>query len=1146
MSCCDPCNCVATVRVRQLVNADHSFDLLLDQQSSVRQQDEVWYFNTNRVLRNYGCRWSGTATIDAETRYEVRVWNSATEQPLMTLAPLDDGGRPLCLHVFSSLSDPHDDYASPPPHQWSVDVIDEGSDVFRIELRGQHLGYPVPLTLVDADHDDADINRDEKLERITFAQPGQPHVYRLTKALDLNDDQLGLQLETWSGSPFPLTISADATADDIKYAIAPNQSLTMALADGSTADSAALYASPDAGSLSLTIATPAFTSTDLPDGETVTFSVYQADDDTFASETLLLGNVLTVTGYQAFGAAPTDTTQPISPTQRYLRVKAVTSSGVSLSEYTATIDLIGAQSLPPISPDCGRGVFDLYAYSETIGDDTLGPQIEWADLTVWVTFHEVGTPPTRLRNEPVHRSYPRLDSEETTLFDTRGRIYVWPVDPPGGIFDTVRRLNDPDSPEPHYEPPWYVTDLAGGRMEPLYDEIWIDEANGEKLGFHQFVTVTPDAVVLKLFFPFFGTDDHGPIWAEYRSDTVPDLISGGDLTLRFAGVLAQAPDADGTLPDMTLVHPNLAGVPLNQATNAAGDSLHLDDVTFRCVITDFARPVAGTSAISSPTQKTFYTLTAAGWDGGSTSGGNVPDLNGTHTLAGAEFGNLWPDPWYRIARGIVSDGLEYEIWNEFVEIQPQHRFYSYGGQPLQGHTNYSITNPVRQMLVVHVDGEHYYYRPKTRAVVSDDPDELLFEIDPNPPLLTWPGSGTVNMIAQPTEIAVLVGPALISNHCPECVENQQPTPMAFELTVPGITPTDEPISLLRRADAMWAAHVPGVKPHWLPDGDPLLPDPLHDQLWILDGLETLRLYEVPVNGGGRRPVALYRFRPIEHPQPAKRVDDPETDGVDETFLGWQKSSLDCVSERELTLWMFGQGYDPARHLLPPAVNLKPIGRQCVYGSADYDWQNYLNRWESDAGNSDERPPDDFGLPKIDTIRPDSENRTVCLGYDGTDAGIIWIDDVERWRVFATSCGQFELPSIPADPDNGETGAIRRIRCYTPDPPDPEPSPCRWISNDGVTWEQIDPSPDEACLEGHECREPWFAPQFVGDVGNGYCEPVSCLGGESEWVWLQLTPTFGKWYWQSDTCPDWCDALAPGGAGLHLQIAKGTCWCPTCT
>jgi hypothetical protein len=36
-------------------------------------------------------------------------------------------------------------------------------------------------------------------------------------------------------------------------------------------------------------------------------------------------------------------------------------------------------------------------------------------------------------------------------------------------------------------------------------------------------------------------------------------------------------------------------------------------------------------------------------------------------------------------------------------------------------------------------------------------------------------------------------------------------------------------------------------------------------------------------------------------------------------------------------------------------------------------------------------------------------------------------------VFATSCGQFQLPSIPADPDNGEPGDIRRIKCYTPDP-----------------------------------------------------------------------------------------------------------------
>ncbi|MHC4880175.1 MAG: hypothetical protein ACYTGL_27310 [Planctomycetota bacterium] len=1141
MSCCDPCNCIATVRVRQLVNADHSFDLLLEQQPSVRQQDEVWYFGTNRVLRNYGCRWSGTATIDEETRYEVRIWNAAAKQPLLTLAPLDDGGRPLCLHVFSSLSDPHDDYASPPPHQWSVDVIDEGSDVFRIEFRGQHLGYPVPLTLVSADHEPADVNRDEKLELVTFAQPGQPQVYRLTKALGLDDEPLSLLLEPWSGAPFPLTISADATAADIRYAIAPNQMVKHALpGGGATTESPSLYLSRDADNLSLTIAAPALSATELPDGETITFSIWQATQPDFSDEVALYADVLVLSGFSGSGTPALSATTALAGVgTRYVRVKATASSGVAAPTVAAVVTLTGAQSLPPISAECGRGVVDLYGYAETLGDASHGPQIDWSALTIWLTFHQVETAPARLRNDPHSVSWPSPETQETALFHTDGRLYVWPVDPPGAEFDIEYRLNDSDRPD--LEPPWYTRDLTGGRLEHGFLRIWIDEGQNLRMGLHPYVELTHEAIVLKLQATELSRDAFGYVWFEYRSTEPPDLISGGDYTLTFAGVFSQSAADDASLPVMNPIHPAVTGVPLNAAVNAAGDSLHLNEVTFRCAIVD-----PGGSHYGSATAETGYTLIADGWVGGDTEHASVDDLNGTHLLQGTELGNLWPDPWYRIAQGIVADGVEYEIWNEFVEIQPQHRFYTFGGAPIQGHTAYSATNPVRQILVVHVDGQHYCYRPQTRAIVSDDPDELLFEIDPNPPALTWPGTGIVNVTSQPSEITVRVGPALLGNHCPECVENQQPTPMAFELTVPGITATDEPISLLRRADSMWAAHVPGVKPHWLPDGDPLLPAPLHDQLWILDGLETLRLYEVPVNGGDRRPVALYRFRPIEHPQPAKRVDDPETDGVNETFLGWQKSSLDCVNERELTLWMFGQGYDPARHLLPSAVNLKPIGRQCVYGSADYDWQHYLNRWDSDAGNSGERPPDDFGLPKIDIIRPDSENRTVCLGYDGTDAGIIWIDDVERWRVFATSCGRFQLPSIPVDPDNGEPGEIRRIKCYEPDPPDPPVSPCRWISNDGVTWEQIDPAPDEACSEGHECREPWFAPQFVGDVANGYCEPASCLGGESEWVWLQITPTFGKWYWQSDTCPDWCDALAPGVGGLHLEVAKGTCWCPTCT
>jgi hypothetical protein len=1148
MTCCDPCNCIASVRVRQLVNADHTFDMLLDQQSSVRQQEEVWYFGANRNLRNYDCRWSGTATIDEDTRYEVRVWNASSQQPLMTVAPLDGNGRPVNLHVFSSLSDPHSSYGPPPPHQWSVDVIDEGSEAFRIGFCGQHLGYPVPLTLVSADHDAADINRDEKLELIEFPQPGKPMVYRLTKALDLTDEPLSLWLQTWSGSRSPLRISHDATADDIKYAIAPNQSLTLTLADGgSTADSSQLYASPDASSLSIELKTPAFSAVDLPHEETVRFSVYQADNDAFTSETLIYGDLLTVTGHADSGSSARSVSQSINPTQRYLRVKAVSSTGANLSEYEATIDLIGAQSLPPITPVCGRGVFDLYAYSETIGDTSLGPQVDWADWTVWLTFHEVETPPTRLRNEPLHRSYPRLDSEDLALFDVRGRIYVWPIDPPSGLFNHLYRLNDSQSP--HLEPPWFVRDLTGGRMEPLWEGVWIDEAEDKLFGFQPYVGLTEDAVVLKLLMAGFGKEDHGLVWTEYRSEESPDLISGGEYTLQFAGVFCQAPDTDSTLPDMALIDAALADVQVNKAVDLAGNSLNLDTVTFRCLIDDFGRPASEPD----PTWTTNYTLIANGWDGGDSENGTVTDLNGTHFLEGEDRQTLPNAPhhsyeWRSIAFKSIVLGVSYELINSTPFIPNQ----SEGQHKTDWHVDASRWNPGRQCLVAHVDGEHVYYRPKTRAAVSDDPDELVFEIDPNPPAINWsasgyvlPGGGSVSITSQPSEITIRVGPAVISSHCLECVENQQPTPMAFELTVPGITPADEPIKLLRRADTMWAAHVPGVRPHWLDDGDELLPNPLHDQLWILDGLETLRFYEVPVNGGDRRPIAMYRFRPIGHPQPRKQIDDPDAP-KNESFLGWQKSSLDCVEERGLTLWQFGQGYDPKRQLLPSEVNLKPIGRECVYGSADYDWQHHLNRWESDTGNIEERYPDDFGLPKINVLRPDSEERTVCLGYDYRDAGIIWIDDIERWRVFATSCSQTELPSVPLDPDNGEPGEIRRIKCYTPDPPDPPVSPCRFISNDGVTWEQIDPSPDEACSEGHECREPWFAPRFVGDVANGYCEPVSCLGGESEWVWIQLSPTFGKWYWQADTCPDWCDALPPGGVGLHLQVAKGTCWCPTCT
>jgi hypothetical protein len=1144
MSCCDPCDCIATVRVRQLVNADHAFDVLLPPQSSVREQREWWYGDTLRSLRQYHCRWSSIAEIDADTRYEVRVWNSRTAQPLLTIAPLDEHDRPLCLHVFSSLSDPHDDYTQPAAHAWSVNVIDEGSEIYRIEFRGQHLGYPVPLELLDAGHDPADITRDEKLELISFASPGNPQVYWLTKALDLDSDPLLLRLQTWSGSPVPLTISADATADDIRYAIAPDQAVTHTLpAGGGTTESLELYASPDGVDLSLEIAGPELPTESLPDGETITFAVWHATQPDFSDEVELYDDVLELLGFGGTGTPALSATRSLpGAVKRYVRVKAVASSGVDAGAFVATISLAGAQSLPPISAECSRGVVDLYGYAETLGDASLGPQIDWSALTIWLTFHKVETPPTHLRNDVLFTSWVSQKLADEALFDTRGRLYFWPIDPAGARFEHFYRQNE--SGFPSLEPPWFVLDLTGGRAEPGIEYVWLDEPSGMKLRFDPYVVVTATAIVLRLFIAAEGgRDEHGYGWFEYRSAEPPDLINGMDCVLKFAGYHCQSPRQDSDIPRQPDVPPNIVRVPMAQAINLAGESLHFQNVTFRALLTDLGRE----NGVADPTVTTGYTLTANGWDGGATANGDVPDLNGSHLLEGEQTQTFPNFPnvsfeWLTIAFRQIVEGLSYELINytPFVPDQPA------ALQEVYRHTDRSRWLPARQCLVVHIDGQHYYYRPKTRAVVSDDPDELVFEIDPDPPTLTWPGSGVVSVTSQPTEITLRVGPALLSNHCPECVENQQPTPMAFELTVPGITATDEPISLLRRADSMWAAHVPGVKPHWLEDGDPVLPDPLHDQLWILDGLETLRLWEVPVNGGPRRPIAVYRFRPVEHPIPQPREDDPGTADIDETWLGWQTTGLDCVSERKLTLWMFGQGYDPARHLLPSAVRLKPIGRQCVYSSADYDWQHSLNRWEADAGNSEERPPDDFGLPKLDMLRPDSEHRTICAGYDGTDAGIIWIDDVERWRVFATSCGQTELPSVPRDPDNGEPGDIRRIRCHTPDPPPPPVSPCRFISNDGVAWEQIPPDPGEVvCPEGHECRPPFNLPQFVGDVTNGYCEPVSCLGGESEWVWLNL-PGGGQWFWQSDTCPDWCEPLAPGHVGAHLEVAKGTCWCPTCT
>jgi hypothetical protein len=1022
MSCCDKCDCLATLRVRQLVGAEHAFDVLLDQQSFVDEYREHWYAGADDYFRGYSCFWRGEALIDEATRFELRAWHGGS-QPLITLAPLNADDRPLCLHVFSSFSDPHSDHR-PPAHEWEIDVTDAGDDRLDIAFKGQHLGYPIPCTSPDQNGTEDGSGRLAKFELLQYASPGSPQIYRLTKGRDEYGNVLSFKLAPWGNEAPPFTFAADDTPEDIEDELHENA------------------------------------------------------------------------------------------------------------------------HLPPIAHECVRGGLDLFGYARTLGDASLGPQLNWSTITLWLTFHEVRSPPTRIPESAVH-SWPHHETDPESLFHNRARIYVWPHN------DLDWRFRNYADDYPHMQPPWVTFSLEGGGFSVADEvtDVWIEHPDpydpptlpAQMMQLQPKIVVTQDAVTLRLLHRgrFHDEDAHGDAWYEYRSTEPPDLIDPKEYTLEFAGFFVESPGPDNEMPAMlpldwqqanALWASNTIGTPLHRPVNQDGESLNLHTVTWRVLITDFGR-IPNPS--SEATAQTGITVIADGWDGGHTSEGEVADLNGEHVMWGdADTALVSDNPgWFAIAIEAEPGGsteVGYELIYFAEAVPDQHS----GWPNFEPYRLHSPWNYARQLLVAHIDDEHVYFRPKTRAIASDDPDEVVFVRDPAPPDITWRDSpATIDVTSIPDEITVRVGPAKVSSHCPVCVENQQVTPMAWEATF-----GDEELLLLRRADCVWAAHLDGLQPYWIPEGHESLPDPLHHRLFALEGLETLRLYEVPANGGQRRPIAVYRFRPIEYPGPPRVPDDEATEDVYEGFLGWQDAMLDCESERRLTLWQLGQGYDPAIHLLPSHIDLKPIGNNCVAGSITAEWKHPVNRWEPlDA----ELLPDDFGLPVVPGTYPLRDKRTLCVDFNDQDAGIIWIDDEERWRVFAIGCGFGQLPSVPASPDDGEPDEVRRIRCYTPDPPEPPDPPCRWISNDGTTWEPVETN----CPEGHECRPPFRAPAFAGDVAAGYCEPVSCLGGESTWVWLDATH---DWHLQDHTCPDWCDPRKPGYVGHDTEVGTGDCWCLTCT
>ncbi|MHC4877757.1 MAG: hypothetical protein ACYTGL_14775 [Planctomycetota bacterium] len=1024
MSCCDNCDCIATLRVRQLGNADYTFDAMVDQQSHVDEYRESWYSGVDNSFRGSACRWQTIVETAGGTRFELRAWHGGS-QPLMTLAPLDDDDRPLCLHVFSSFDDPHGDHPPAADHEWTIEVTNAGDDQLDIAFTGQHLGYPIPCDSPGLNGTEDGSGRLARFDLLQYATPGQPQTYRMTKGRDENGTVLSFKLAPWGNEASPRTYAADDTPEEI-------------------------------------------------------------EDD--------------------------------------LHENAV---------------------LPPIAYECLRGGLDLFGYSRTLGDASLGPQLDWTAVTLWLTFHEVQSPPTRvpvLRDGavPYVTNLQSLESDETSMFHDHGRMYLWP---PNDLDWWFKEFADE---WPFAQPPWPIgVGLSGGAIDSPRGQdvvsIWLDrqdeplQHDNRLLFLYGSVQITRSCVrlVLRIDPAQIDTQKHGYVWIEYRSTHPPDLINDQDYTLVFAGVFAAAAAPDGGTPEFLPLDwqqanhvwaSSLYGLAINRLTDLHGVPIDFAALTWRVLVTDFG--ATRRAGLKTPaTFSTGYTVIADGWSGGDTATGMVEDLNGEHVLWGdTDSGFAVDNPdWQALTFGNLS--LGYSLVNEHREVP--NSFHSPVTAP------YRISDwwhPSRQYLVAHIDNKHYYYAPKTRAVVSDDPDTLVFVRTFSPPALIWrhgnPSTPVVTGV--PDEITVRVGPAKVSSHCPVCVENQQVTPMAWEATF-----GDEEFLLLRRSDCVWAAHVAGLQPHWLPEGHDLLPDPLHHRLFVLEGLETLRLYEVPANGGQRRPLAVYRFRPIEHPGPPLRADNPATPNVDESFAGWQASHLDCESPRRLTLWMFGQGYDPAVHLLPSHIDLTPVGNQCIGESVAAEWHQGVNRWEPlDA----ELLPDDFGLPAVPGTYPDRDERTLCVDFDGADAGVIWIEG-EGWRVFAVGCASGDLPAVPGF--DGEPDEVRRVNCYTPDPPDPPASTCRWISNDGTTWDPL----ETTCPEGHECREPSRDPDFVGDVADGYCEPVSCLDGESTWVWIGVAQ---DWYLWSSTCPAWCEPVKPTHVGSPGDAVLSTCSCETCS
>jgi len=90
----------------------------------------------------------------------------------------------------------------------------------------------------------------------------------------------------------------------------------------------------------IVVSAPVLTTAQLPNGQTVTYSVFQSDNEDFSGESVLAANVLVQTGADGAGAAASEVPVGVpSGVKKFIRLKVVKAGAADASGATANLSL---------------------------------------------------------------------------------------------------------------------------------------------------------------------------------------------------------------------------------------------------------------------------------------------------------------------------------------------------------------------------------------------------------------------------------------------------------------------------------------------------------------------------------------------------------------------------------------------------------------------------------------------------------------------------------------------------------------------------------------------------------------------------------------------------------------------------------------